>query len=75
MSCASSNMFPFGIVYVVPMPGVPVAFGIGWIRRILPFGLFVLADVRWASQIWRPARSSVGLKPCANGFVLSPVVM
>ena len=60
-------------MYVVPMPGVPVAFGIGRMRRILPFGSFVLADVRWASQIWRPGRSSVGLKPCANGFVLSPV--
>ena len=32
-------------------------------RRILPFGSFVLADVRCASQNWRPARSSVGLKP------------
>ena len=66
-------MLPSGIVYVVPMPGVPVAFGIGLKRRILPFGLFVLADVRWASQLERPARSSVGLKPWANGLVLSPV--
>ena len=32
------------------MPGVPVAFGIGRMRRILPFGLLVFADVRWASQ-------------------------
>jgi hypothetical protein len=57
------------------MPGVPVAFGIGRMRRILPLWLFVLADVRWASQISRPGRSSVGLKPWANGFVLSPVEM
>ena len=59
----------------MPTPGTPVAFGTGRMRRILPFGLFVLADVRWASQIWRPGRSSVGLKPCANGLVLSPVEM
>ena len=68
-------MLPAGIVYVVPMPGMPVAFGIGRMRRILPFWSFVLADVRCASQIWRPGRSSVGLKPWANGFVLSPVEM
>jgi hypothetical protein len=48
-------------VYVVPMPGAPVASGIGRMRRILPLGLFELAYVRWASQLERPGRSSVGL--------------
>ena len=54
-------MFPFGIVYVVPMPGTPLAFGSGMMRRILPFGLFEFADVRWASQASRPGRSSIGV--------------
>ena len=69
-------MLPVGIVYVVPMPGAPLAFGSGMMCRILPFGLFVFADVRWASQASRPGRSSIGAKPSdANGLVLSPVEM
>src|ERR671916_1640197 len=67
----AGNMLPVGIVYVVPTPGDPIGFAIGTMRRILPLALFVFADVRCASQFWRPARSSVGLYPCANGFVLS----
>ena len=58
------------------MPGAPVAFGSGWMRRILPLWLFELADVRCASQNARPGRSSIGVKPSdANGLVLSPVEM
>ena len=58
------------------MPGVPPGFGSGTILRILPFGLFELAAVRWASQASRPGRSSIGAKPLdSNGLLLSPVEM
>jgi hypothetical protein len=61
-------MFPVGIEYVLPSPTVAPGFGSGWIRRILPIGLLVLAEVACASlAICRVAdppspaiRSSIG---------------
>ena len=56
-----ANMFPVGTEYVVPTPGTPVAPGSGWMRRILPLWLLLLAAVRCASQNSRPGRSSIGV--------------